>query len=132
MSTTLIRNQNVELVTTQELTEASSPSISQTDARENMQQEVAQMYTPDRLPIDRTSSYDDIRQLQSMLRFKGFLEHEQIDGQFGQQTVDAVRKFQESVGLEPDGVVGQQTWRALGGGIPEFAPSLRHVPRTRV
>ena len=36
-----------------------------------------------------------------------------IDGVFGQGTRDAVEAFQRSAGLNPDGVVGRDTWNAL-------------------
>ncbi len=36
-----------------------------------------------------------------------------VDGDFGPQTADAVRAFQQSCGLTVDGEVGPQTWAAL-------------------
>jgi uncharacterized protein (TIGR02594 family) len=36
------------------------------------------------------------------------------DGRFGRRTCDAVTFFQRSHRLRPDGVVGENTWRALG------------------
>ncbi len=33
-----------------------------------------------------------------------------IDGQIGTQTKEAVKKFQEANGINPDGVVGSRTW----------------------
>jgi hypothetical protein len=38
----------------------------------------------------------------------------QIDGTFGMKTLNAVRAFQRSRGLGVDGVVGPDTWKALG------------------
>lgn len=37
-----------------------------------------------------------------------------IDGKFGQLTEDAVKAFQLSKGLTPDGVIGKATWKAAG------------------
>jgi uncharacterized protein (TIGR02594 family) len=47
-----------------------------------------------------------------------------VDGVFGLQTRDAVRQFQTQKHLQADGVVGEQTWRALGvtGPSPAFRP----------
>src|ERR1700730_18641852 len=41
------------------------------------------------------------------------LDYSGIDGDFGPQTQGAVKSFQESNNLTPDGVVGQTTWNAL-------------------
>ena len=42
----------------------------------------------------------------------------QIDGDFGPITKTAVEQFQQ-YNLTVDGIVGPQTWAALGGGVPE-------------
>jgi murein L,D-transpeptidase YcbB/YkuD len=39
-----------------------------------------------------------------------------IDGSFGGKTLDAVKRFQERQGLNPDGVVGSKTWAKLASG----------------
>jgi putative chitinase len=52
--------------------------------------------------------------LQQRLRDAGFSPGP-IDGDFGPQTQAAVRRFQAANGLDVDGWVGPQTWRALQG-----------------
>lgn len=51
--------------------------------------------------------------LQVDLNEKGNI-HVEPNGDFNQQTVDAVKAFQRSRGLPADGAVGPQTWRELG------------------
>ena len=41
----------------------------------------------------------------------------QIDGIFGPKTDEAVRGFQQALGLSVDGIVGPLTWRALVSGM---------------
>jgi hypothetical protein len=54
--------------------------------------------------IRRGSSGDAVRELQTKLF---------VDGVFGPNTEDAVRRFQHSHGLTVDGIVGPQTWDKL-------------------
>ena len=60
---------------------------------------------------------DAVRTVQYMLallaEFNDALAQINIDGVFGPQTTQAVRQFQSQVGLTPDGVVWQMTWREL-------------------
>lgn len=55
----------------------------------------------------------DVIELQERLKTLGF-GPEEIDGVYGPETAQAVRRFQEVAGLVPDGVVGPETWAALG------------------
>src|SRR5215472_9611521 len=53
-----------------------------------------------------------VRSLQNQLRRDG-ISLNGVEGIFGRQTEQALRKFQESREIEPDGIVGPDTWRAL-------------------
>lgn len=55
---------------------------------------------------------DDIGQLQSILQELGFFDT-RVDGHFGPRTDSALRDYQLNYGLEPDGICGPQTFRAL-------------------
>lgn len=58
--------------------------------------------------IERGAFGDDVIELQARLQYLGFYNGK-IDGKFGYGTYWALRNFQESYGLEVDGVAGQTT-----------------------
>lgn len=60
----------------------------------------------------RLKSKDRVKQIQVALKEANFYKGE-IDGKIGPQTKRAIKAFQKSKGLEPDGVVGQKTWEEL-------------------
>lgn len=65
------------------------------------------------------SSGTGVRTLQFYLRLLNYfipqIPYVELDGAFGQQTENAVRAFQRYKGLNADGIVGAETWRALIG-----------------
>lgn len=63
-----------------------------------------------------------VRRLQRALRRAG-LSPGTIDGEFGRATEQALREFQRSRALDPDGIAGSDTWNALSEGEP--MPVLR-------
>ncbi len=69
--------------------------------------------------IRRGSVGPDVAALQDALNREGAEPALAADGIFGRRTDAAVRRFQASRGLAPDGIVGPLTWRALG-----FAPPV--------
>ena len=59
-----------------------------------------------------TSQIEDVRKLQERLKELGYYDDE-VDGQFGQMTYDAVMAFQQKNGLEADGYAGEKTQAVL-------------------
>lgn len=62
--------------------------------------------------IDRGQRGHHVSKVQTMLKHQGFL-HDSVDGIYGHNTEQAVRKFQKSKGLAVDGRVGSSTMKAL-------------------
>lgn len=65
----------------------------------------------------------DVKDIQRILSGQGY-NVGPIDGNFGAQTLAAVKAFQHTKKLLPDGVVGPQTWAALQGKTAEPSPSI--------
>jgi GH24 family phage-related lysozyme (muramidase) len=64
--------------------------------------------------LRRGSRGDSVRRLQAALAGKGF-DPGPVDGDFGPGTERAVRRFQQAMGLQIDGIAGPRTWAALLG-----------------
>jgi len=60
---------------------------------------------------DRDQEGTNVRKIQYLLRHRG--SSLGVDGIFGPQTDDRVRKFQQSNQLVVDGIVGTKTWSKL-------------------
>ncbi len=56
---------------------------------------------------------DEVRQIQKKLKELGY-DPGQVDGIYGENTKKAVIAFQKAKGLNPDGIAGSQTLKALG------------------
>ncbi|MFG6319107.1 MAG: peptidoglycan-binding protein [Clostridia bacterium] len=63
------------------------------------------------------SSGDEVKQIQTKLKSWGYYSGS-IDGVYGTQTVNAVKKFQQKNGLTADGIAGEKTLAALGINAP--------------
>ncbi len=70
-------------------------------------------YTSKGYPILRPGmSNAEVRRLQLRLRKLGYLKSD-ADGDFGKETEAAVQALQKRYDIEPDGVVGGETWEVL-------------------
>lgn len=58
-----------------------------------------------------SSDSESVKKLQELLNNNG--ANLSVDGKFGPQTQDAVKKYQQENGLDVDGIVGENTWDAL-------------------
>ncbi len=66
----------------------------------------------------------DTKMIQTALKNAGF-NPGKIDGQMGRQTEEAVKKFQEAMGLKPDGHIGFKTLKELYDFLPAAYPAVR-------
>lgn len=79
---------------------------------------IPELDVEDRPTLENGDSGPDVVDLQRMLpRFPG-----EVDGDFGDITEEAVRRYQRTRGLEIDGIVGKETWQALYDNKPPLPP----------
>jgi uncharacterized protein (TIGR02594 family) len=77
------------------------------------------------------SSGPDVTRLQQLLNKRLSLSPSlKLNGTFGEETLMAVKRFQQERGLGADGIVGSKTWEALETApTPAAAPTLGACPR---
>ena len=64
--------------------------------------------------LKKGSKGASVKEMQQLLIKKGYkLPKYGADGDFGTETLNAVKQFQKDKGLKVDGIVGSQTWKAL-------------------
>jgi hypothetical protein len=68
------------------------------------------------IQVQQGGSGDAVRAVQSQIHGRGDGANLAIDGSFGPNTNDAVRAFQQLLGLSVDGIVGPETWNHLVNG----------------
>lgn len=79
--------------------------------------EQIRIYYSVRLPLlTKGMEGEDVRTMQQLLLYKGYeLPRYGADGEYGDETENALLLFQEDRGLKPDAKCGQATWSALLG-----------------
>lgn len=84
-----------------------------------------------RTTLQHGSQGDEVKTLQEYLNKNG--ANLTVDGVFGDNTLAAVKDYQQKNGLGVDGIVGNKTWGALLGNnassyIPTAAPTIAPTP----
>ncbi len=79
---------------------------------------------------DRPMTGDDVLNLQHRLAELGF-DVGRIDGEFGEQTVAALREYQRNIGLPPDGTAGPATFKSLARLAPMVTGGQADALRAR-
>ncbi|MEG5035000.1 peptidoglycan-binding protein [Microcoleus sp. AT3-D2] len=83
----------------------------------NINSPIAQTGAIVRPAIKLGSRGEEVIELQAALQLLGFYTGT-VDGIFSQSTARAVSQFQETAGLAPDAIVGQDTWNRLFPATP--------------
>lgn len=81
--------------------------------------------------IGKGNASPEVGKLQQQLKELGF-DVGKVDSKFGQKTEDALKKFQESKGLKPDGVLGVKTREALEAAAKAAAPKAAPTEGNKV
>ncbi|MFD0680085.1 MULTISPECIES: spore cortex-lytic enzyme [unclassified Paenibacillus] len=88
--------------------------------------------------VEQTFSKNDVRygengkdvyELQGRLKFLGFYKNE-VDGDFGYNTLRSLKWFQSEFGLKVDGILGAKTKLKLWEATKEYKPTAGELPST--
>ena len=71
------------------------------------------------------------REIQQRLADKGYF-HGPVDGNWGSDSVDALKRFQKEQGLEPDGKLGSLSLIAMGLGPKRLAAQSGEPPASSI
>lgn len=74
------------------------------------------------MELSTNSSGYKVRAIQRFLASRGHLEEGEVDGEYGTETREAVRKFQFKNALRADGIAGPSTLRIMGSQGLQLAP----------
>jgi peptidoglycan hydrolase-like protein with peptidoglycan-binding domain len=74
----------------------------------------------DRPTLKQGSQGETVSELQAALKLLGFYPGN-VDGVYGEQTAQAVSRFQSAAGLEADGITGMDTWNRLFPPTPKIS-----------
>ena len=88
----------------------------------------APTYTPTPSVLKKGVNGDAVRDLQRKLRSLGFYKGD-VDGDFGVNTENAVKRFQNQYGLTVDGIAGSRTLQALSNAKYTAAPTATPTPK---
>ena len=77
------------------------------------------------------SQGDDVLELQKKLNSTGYGYNLDEDGIFGNNTLSAVKDYQQRSGLTVDGIVGTNTWGALTGNATTSTPTTDTTTETK-
>lgn len=102
LETEIKKHQNENSLLIQQLTEAQK-KIESLSTQQTVEKEAEE-----KIVVKMPNAKDIQQALKNAKFYKG-----EIDGQIGSQTKEAIKKFQEANGLNPDGVVGSRTWELL-------------------
>lgn len=83
--------------------------------------------TPVRSLLSVGAAGPDVQDLQSVLRLMGYYGGA-INGQFNEETLIGVTRFQQAAGLSQDGIVGAATWTKLLPPAPGETPVTIAAP----
>ncbi|XQQ05772.1 MAG: peptidoglycan-binding domain-containing protein [Leptolyngbya sp. IPPAS B-1204] len=68
-----------------------------------------------------------VLELQALLKLLGYYSGD-LDGRYQESTATAVSAFQQAAGLQPDGIVGTETWSRLLPAAPAITPTTAAAP----